>query len=101
MTEYREVTPIPGPEAFRERGRDARLSQAAIVLAAGAAVGGEMYRLDEPSALDLPEDLGRIGRQRKLRVEQAAGPLDIDLSTISIIQSYGCRHRQALRSRGA
>jgi hypothetical protein len=45
MTEYREVTPIPGPEAFRERGRD----------------------------------LGRIGRQRKLRVEQAAGPLDIDL----------------------
>jgi hypothetical protein len=81
MTEYREVTPIPGPEAFRERGRDARLSQAAIVLAAGAAVGGEMYRLDEPSALDLPEDLGRIGRQRKLRVEQAAGPLDIDLST--------------------
>ena len=47
MTEYREVTPIPGPEAFRERGRD----------------------------------LGRIGRQRKLRVEQAAGPLDIDLST--------------------
>ena len=45
------------------------------------AVGGEAYRLDEPSALDLPEDLGRIGRQRKLRVEQAAGPLDIDLST--------------------
>lgn len=92
--------PDPGPEAIRERGRDARLSQAAIVLAAGAAVGGEMYRLDEPSALDLPEDLGRIGRQRKLRVEQAAGPLDIDLSTLSIIQSYGCRHRQASRSRG-
>jgi hypothetical protein len=57
------------------------VSQAAIVLAARAAVGGEAYRLDEPSALDLPEDLGRIGRQRKLRVEQAAGPLDIDLST--------------------
>jgi hypothetical protein len=81
MTEYREVTPIPGPEAFQERGRDARLSQAAIVLAAGAAVAGEMYRLDEPEALDLPEDLGRIAWRRKLRVEQAAAPLDIDLST--------------------
>jgi len=81
MTEYREVTPIPGPEAFQQQGRDARLSQAAIVLAVGAAVGGEMYRLDEPGALGLPEDLGRIGRKRKLRVEQAAAPLAIDLST--------------------
>jgi hypothetical protein len=70
MTEYREVTPIPGPEAFQERGRDARLSQAAIVLAAGAAVSGEMFRLDEPEALDLPEDLRQIGQTAKLRVEQ-------------------------------
>jgi hypothetical protein len=81
MTEYHEVTPIPGPEAFQHRSRDARLSQAAIVLTAGAAVGGEMYRVDAPEALDLPDDLGRIGRRRKLKVEQAAAPLGIDLPT--------------------
>jgi hypothetical protein len=73
--------PSPGQRHSRSRARDARLSQAAIVLAAGAAVSGEMYRLDEPEALDLPENLAQIGRKRKFRVEQAAGPLDIDLST--------------------
>ena len=45
MTEDREVAPVPGPEAFEERSRDARLSQAAIVMAAGAAVGGEARRV--------------------------------------------------------
>ena len=37
--------PIPGPEAFEVNSRDARLSQAAYVLAIGAAVGSEPERL--------------------------------------------------------
>ena len=81
MDDYREVTPIPGPEAFEERSRDARLSQAAIVLAAGAAVSGETYRLDTSSDLHLPRDLDRIERKRKMRVDQAVAPLDIDVSS--------------------
>jgi hypothetical protein len=80
MTEFREATPVPGPEAFEARGRDARLSQAAIVLAAGAAVGGGADRLDEPEALGLPPTLGEIGRTRRLSVEQAAQELDVDLA---------------------
>ena len=81
MSEYREVSPIPGPQAFEARGRDARLSQAGIVLAAGAAVGGGFDRVAEPSALDLPADLGRVARRRKFRVEEAIEPLGIDVAT--------------------
>jgi hypothetical protein len=78
---YHEVTPIPGPEAFERRGRDARLSQAAIVLTAGAAVAGEMYRVEEPEALGLPRNMERIARRQKLPVRDAAAPLGIDLSS--------------------
>jgi hypothetical protein len=81
MTEYREARPISGPEAFEATGRNARLSQAAIVLAAGAAVGGEMPRLDDPEALDLPPDLDRIARTRAIPLDQAVGPLDLDVAT--------------------
>ncbi len=81
MSEYREVTPVTGPEAFEERSRDARLSQAAIVLTAGAAVGGEMHRLGPPSDLDLPRELHRVERERKMPVGQAVAPLDLDVTT--------------------
>jgi hypothetical protein len=81
MPEYREATPIAGPEAFRSTGRDAELSQAAIVLSAGAAVGGQADRNDQPEALDLPTDLRRIGRPDKFRVAQASAGLDLDLRT--------------------
>ena len=81
MDEYRDVTPVAGPEAFEERGRAGRLSQAAIVLAAGAAVAGGSDRLDDREALALPEGLTGIERKRKLRVEQAVAPLDIDIAT--------------------
>lgn len=81
MDEYRDTTPVVGPEAFEERGRRARLSQAAIVLAAGAAVAGEPGRLDAPEELALPDDIARIERKRKLRVEQAVAPLDMDVDT--------------------
>jgi hypothetical protein len=81
LDEYRDTTPIAGPEAFEERGRRARLSQAAIVLAAGAAVAGEPDRLDTPGELALPDDIARIERKRKLRVDQAVAPLDMDVDT--------------------
>ncbi len=81
MTEYREVTPIAGQEAFQSVGRDAELSQAAIVLAAGAAVGGQADRIDRPEALALPEGLREIGREHKFPVGEAAAALDLDLRT--------------------
>lgn len=81
MAGYHEVTPVTGPEAFEETSRDARLSQAAIVLTAGAAVGGETERLDSPRELDLPSDLRRIERKRRMPVAQAVRPLDIDVDT--------------------
>lgn len=81
MAEYHEVAPVRGPEAFEERGRDARLSQAAIVLTAGAAVGGDLGRLDQLGDLDLPEGLARVARTRKLRVAEAVEPLDVDVAT--------------------
>jgi hypothetical protein len=82
MTEYHEVTPIAGPEAFESTGRDAELSQAAIVLSAGAAVGGQPGRIDRPEALALPAGLSGIGRDRKVPVREAVAPLGLDLRTL-------------------
>ncbi len=79
MTPYREVTPLAGPEAFEEDSRGARMSQAAIVLAVGAAVGGGLQRVPEPDALGLPADLDRIERAQPLTVQDAIRDLDIDL----------------------
>lgn len=81
MTEYREASPIPGPEAFRERSRDARLSQAAIVLSAGAAVGGRWERIEEPETIGLGTGLGQIGRTEPIPLEEAVAPLDVDLAS--------------------
>jgi hypothetical protein len=79
MARYREATPIAGPEAFESAGRDAELSQAAIVLTAGAAVGGRADRIDDLEALALPQGVRRIGRDRVFGVAEAAAPLDVDL----------------------
>ena len=46
MAARHDPTPIPGPDAFLGRSRDARLSQAAIVLSVGAAAAGEPERQD-------------------------------------------------------
>jgi pimeloyl-ACP methyl ester carboxylesterase len=78
---YREVAPIGGPEAFQSVGRDAELSQAAIVLSAGAAVGGRADRIDRPEALGLPRELRRISVERTLPVAEAVQPLDLDVRT--------------------
>ena len=81
MAEYREVTPVAGPEAFESIGRDAELSQAAIVLSAGAAVGGRADRIDRPEALGLPIGLRQISREHQFSVGEAAAGLDLDLRT--------------------
>lgn len=80
MREYREIEPVRGPEAFEERGRDAVMSQAAIVLAAGAGVGGRAEKLEPVGELDLPP-MAQIVRKRKMPVEQAVSQLDIDVAT--------------------
>jgi hypothetical protein len=81
MPGYREVTPVPGPEAFAEDSRDARLSQAAIVLSAGAAVSGDLQRVAEPEALALPPELARAASDRPVPLEDAVRRLGIDLDT--------------------
>lgn len=81
MSEYRDAAPIPGPEAFRGRSRDARLSQAAIVLSAGAAVGGQWGRLDLPEAVGLPVDLGQIEQSGGVSLEEAVAPLGVDVES--------------------
>jgi hypothetical protein len=81
VSEFREATPIPGPDAFRMRSRDARLSQAAIVLCVGAAVGGQWDRLDAPEAVGLPAELGQIERSEGVTLEEAVAPLEVDVET--------------------
>jgi hypothetical protein len=54
MTARHDPTPIPGPpDAFLGRSRDARLSQAAIVLSIGASAAGEPERVDSPTEVGL------------------------------------------------
>src|SRR5688500_1990547 len=80
MAARHDPTPIPGPDAFLGRSRDARLSQAAIVLSVGAAAAGEPERVDSPTEVGLPPDLAALGRPEPIPVEEAAAPLDVDLS---------------------
>jgi len=80
MVQRRDATPIPGPDAFAGAGRDARLSQAAIVLSVGAAAGGVPARVDHPVAIGLPADLTPLGRPQPIPVADAAAPLRIELT---------------------
>jgi len=57
------------------------MSQAAIVLAGGAAVGGDVERVPDRDALGLPPDLGRIERTQPLTVQDAIRDLDLDLAS--------------------
>ena len=75
------ASPIPGPDAFTGRSRDAWLSQAAIVLSIGVAAGGEADRVDDPAAVGLPADLADLGRRDPIPVEEAAEPLGADIAT--------------------
>jgi hypothetical protein len=81
MAQRRDAVPIPGPDAFAARGRDARLSQAAIVLSVGAAAGGVPERVDRPAAIGLPTDLASCGRADPIPVEEAVAPMEIDGAT--------------------
>jgi len=74
------ASPIPGPDAFAARSRDAWLSQAAILLSVGAAAAGEPQRVDDPAGVGLPTDLAALGRRELIPIEEAAEPLDVDLS---------------------
>lgn len=74
------ASPIPGPDAFTVRSRDAWLSQAAIVLSVGAAAGGEPYRVEDAAAVGLPADVADLGRQDPIPIEEAVAPLDADIS---------------------
>jgi len=80
MTARHDPTPIPGPDAFLGRSRDAHLSQAAIVLSIGAAAAGEPERVDSPTEVGLPPDLAPLGRPEPILLEEAAAPLNVDIS---------------------
>ena len=73
------ASPIPGPDAFTVRSRDAWLSQAAILLSVGAAAAGEPQRVDDPEGVGLPADLAALGRRELIPIEEAARPLDVGL----------------------
>jgi hypothetical protein len=80
MAAPHDPTPIPGPDAFVGRSRDARLSQAAIVLSVGAASAGQPERVDSPTDIGLPADLAPMSHPEPILVEEATRPLDVDLT---------------------
>ena len=73
----RTPLPSPAPEAYARRDRDARLSQAAIVLSVGAAAAGEPERVDRPTAIGLPADLAPLGQPEPIPLDEAVAPLGI------------------------
>ena len=72
-----DPTPVAGAEAYTRRDRDARLSQAAIVLSLGAAAAGQPERVDRPDAVGLPTDLAPLGQREPVPLEEAVAPLGI------------------------
>jgi len=79
MAPRRDPVPVPASEAFDRQDRDARLSQAAVVLSVGAAVAGEPERVDSPAAIGLPSDLSSYRSTAQITVGQAVGPLGVSL----------------------
>jgi hypothetical protein len=77
MAAYRVITPIPGPEAFEDKGRSAQLSQAAFVMAAGSGVGGYSDRLPRQREMVLP-DLAKLERKRKIPIHRALTYVDVE-----------------------
>lgn len=76
MAASRYPEPVPGPQAWASTSRNARLSQAAMVLSVGAAAAGEPYRVDSPTELGLNADVAALGRTELITVEEATAPLD-------------------------
>ncbi|MGQ0848757.1 MAG: hypothetical protein ACT4OP_06515 [Actinomycetota bacterium] len=74
--DYADVEPVPGPEAFEEATSAGQLSQAAVLLSAGAAVRGREEQVPRASEFPLPE-LRALRGERRLTVEQATRYLEI------------------------
>lgn len=71
------VEPIPGPEAFEQKGRAAELSQAAFILSAGAGAAGKSSVVPRVGELGLPS-LKPLAVVTPISVAQAIRPLSID-----------------------
>lgn len=74
---YREPTPIPGPEAFEERSRSARMSQAAFLLATSAGIGGHAESIQRETAFPLPA-IEQMEHPASMTPTQAMRHLDAD-----------------------
>lgn len=74
---YRKFSPIPGPDAFEERGKDAELSQAAFVLASSAGVGGFAEAVPSSELFPLP-DLPKLHRKTRMDPVRAMSYLDVE-----------------------
>lgn len=74
---YRTFSPIPGPDAFEEHGKDAELSQAAFVLASSAGVGGYAEVVPEAEEFPLP-DLPKLHRKTPIKTDRAMKYLDVE-----------------------
>ena len=72
-----DPAPVAGAAAYARQDRDARLSQAAIVLSLGAAAAGLPERVDRPDAIGLPADLTPLGRPEPIPLDEAVAPLGI------------------------
>jgi hypothetical protein len=80
-----DVEPIAGPEAFEERGRAAEMSQAAIVLGVGRAVGGNPRSVPERRAVGL--------RRLEQMVEPGPMPLGRAMQHVDMDARDHARHR--------
>jgi pimeloyl-ACP methyl ester carboxylesterase len=72
-----EGRPVPAPEAFERSGPDARLAQAALILAVGAGVAGATRSVERTEQFPLPP-MRRLRRREPMSLEEAAGPLSVD-----------------------
>jgi hypothetical protein len=79
MDDPADVDPIPGPEAFGLRDREAQLSQAAFLLATGAAVSGEADQVPRATPLDLPP-LGMLLSPQRLSLPRALRGVDLSVT---------------------
>lgn len=79
MARRQDPTPVVAAEAFARQDRDARLSQAAVLLAIGAAAGGAAERVDLPTAIGLPADVAALGQPEPIALAQAVAPLGISV----------------------
>jgi hypothetical protein len=72
-----EGRPVPAPEAFERSGPDARLAQAALLLAAGAGVAGATQSVETDEQFPLPP-MPPLRRAERMSVREAAASLSVD-----------------------